>query len=246
MGCDAGSVCTAASDMQLIALSRACELVQVSAACCFAMLQVCDIVLGDKTVNRDTRRRRAEALRDLSNIFQVSCCPSGAQCVTDSHCPCTTAAARKSVRNSGLSPWSAAERQAEGLERPECARRQRRVCKEGRRLVRLCTGAAGTLGWAHGANSIGNVWRLGRHCGNDLKLPCLLQAGGAAQRAGQQAAGGVQQAGQQASAGAKQAGSQAASAAQQAGGSAQQAAGSAGVPRCSSTCVSRFPCLMLT
>jgi hypothetical protein len=45
---------------------------QVPTACCFAMLQVCDIVLGDKTVDRDTRRRRAEALRDLSNIFQVN------------------------------------------------------------------------------------------------------------------------------------------------------------------------------
>ena len=33
--------------------------------------QVCDKVLGDKTVNRDTRKRRAEALRDLAMIFQV-------------------------------------------------------------------------------------------------------------------------------------------------------------------------------
>lgn len=67
------------------------------------MLQVCDIVLGDKTVDRDTRRRRAEALRDLSNIFQVNRRLNTVQSVsarrrcTSAAFRCTSAAAREST-----------------------------------------------------------------------------------------------------------------------------------------------------
>ncbi len=46
-------------------------LVHRSLEALLALPQVCDLVLSDKTVPKDTRRRRAEALRDLATIFQV-------------------------------------------------------------------------------------------------------------------------------------------------------------------------------